>query len=322
MMPTVWPFVLGFAAAAVVIPLLIFWQRSRKVGQQIYDDGPRSHAAKQGTPTMGGVAFLVAAIAAVTFFPDANDQRLMVLVGGAGFIGAADDLLILVNRRALGLQARWKFAFLAALAVIYLVFIPNAGSPPSTLERWFGGIDVALPSWLWWLLSIAAIVGTANALNLTDGLDGLAAGTTIAPLVVLSLAALSPMSAAVLGACVAFLWFNRHPARIFMGDAGSLLLGALLAGDAIQVHWLLLLPLLGAVYVAEALSVILQVASFKLTGKRIFKMSPLHHHFELLGWNEWRVTSLFIAASAIATAATVWLLFATSTDAYRIVPVR
>jgi phospho-N-acetylmuramoyl-pentapeptide-transferase len=317
MMPTLWPFVCGFAIAAIGVPLLIIWQRRMQIGQQIYIDGPQAHASKQGTPTMGGLTFLAAAIVAAVVFRDADDFRLFILVGGAGLIGAADDLLILINRRALGLKARWKFALLAALAIVYLTFIPHAGAPPSTVEQWFGA-PIELPSWLWWLLSIAAIVGAANAVNLTDGLDGLAAGSALPPLAVLSLAALSPMSAAVLGACIAFLWFNKHPAQIFMGDAGSLLLGAMLAGDAIQSHWLLLLPLLGLVFVVEAISVMLQVVSFKLTGKRIFKMSPLHHHFELSGWKEWRVTSTFIAVSAVATAATVIAMLMTRGDAYRI----
>ena len=302
--PTIWPFIAGFAAAAIAVPLLIVWQRRARLGQQIYEDGPKAHAAKQGTPTMGGVAFLAAAVLAVAIFRDAHDERLLVLVAGAGIIGALDDLLILVNRRALGLKARWKFGLLAAIALAYLALFPNAGGPQLAAQAWFGGI-VMLPSWLWWLLAVCAVVGSANAVNLTDGLDGLAAGTAIAPLFVLSLAAFSPLSIAVLGACVAFLWFNKHPAQVFMGDAGSLLLGAVLAGDAIQSGWLLLLPLLGLVYVAEALSVMLQVASFKMTRRRIFKMSPLHHHFELSGWSERRVTSTFVFASVLATATTV-----------------
>ena len=310
MMPTVWPFVAGFFLAAIFVPLLISWQRHRGLGQQIYDDGPKTHAAKTGTPTLGGVAFLIAALGGFAFGPSPAAVRLLFLVACAGAIGAADDLLIIWKRRALGLKARWKFLLLAIVALVYLWLTAYSGGF-STQERWFGG-DVVLPVWLWWVLAAGAIVGGANAVNLTDGLDGLAAGTAVAPLLVLSLASLSPLSTSVLGAVIAFLWFNRHPARIFMGDTGSLLLGALLAGDAIASGWLLLLPLIGIVYVAEALSVIAQVASFKLTGKRILKMSPLHHHFELSGWSEWHVTSVFIAASAAATAATVTLTLFTA----------
>jgi phospho-N-acetylmuramoyl-pentapeptide-transferase len=307
-MTQIWPFAAGFIAAAIVVPLLITWQRGRNIGQQIYEDGPKSHAAKQGTPTMGGLAFVVAAGLGLIFARSPLDVRLLVLAGGAGLIGAADDLIILVRRRALGLRARWKFALLAVLALAYLGWLQSGTAPLGYGEKWFGmGLcdgcapGVTLPAWSWWALSLLAIVGAANALNLTDGVDGLAAGTAIAPLLLLALAALSSVSVAVLGACVAFLYFNRYPAKIFMGDAGSLLLGALLAGAAIQSGMLLLLPILGLVYVVEALSVIAQVISFKLTGKRILKMSPLHHHFELSGWSERRITATFVAVSVVVT---------------------
>jgi phospho-N-acetylmuramoyl-pentapeptide-transferase len=315
MMSTVWPFAAGFVVCTLAVVLMINWQRSKHIGQQVYEDGPKAHAAKQGTPTMGGVAFLLAAIVGLIFAHNAADVRLLLLAGGAGVIGAVDDLIILFNRRALGLRARWKFALLSLLAVAYLSMLQSGSDPLGYRERWFGS-DVGLPPWLWWFLSLGAIVGAANAVNLTDGVDGLAAGTVIPPLLILSLASLSGVSIAVLGACVAFLWFNWHPAKIFMGDAGSLLLGALLAGDAIQSGWLLVLPFFGLVFVIEALSVIAQVASFKLTGTRIFKMSPLHHHFELSGWSERRVTSTFVAVSVIATCAAVFVVLLNSADAY------
>jgi len=312
MMPIVWPFAVGFVACAIVVPLLIDWQRRRRIGQQVYEDGPNAHAAKQGTPTMGGLAFIIAALGGLIFSRTSSDALLLLLAGGAGLIGAADDLIILLHRRALGLRARWKFALLAALAVWYLVLL-RSSDPLVFAENWFGTV-VTLPEWLWWLLALGAIVGAANAVNLTDGLDGLATGAVIPPLFFFSLGALSSVTVSVRGACAAVLWYNRHPAKIFMGDAGSLLLGALLAGAAIQSHLLLVLPLLGFVFVIEALSVILQVASFKLTGKRIFKMSPLHHHFELSGWKEARVTATFVAASLVITCATAFaMIFASGT---------
>jgi len=306
----VWPFSAGFIACAIVVPLLIDWQRRRRIGQQVYGDGPKAHAAKQGTPTMGGVAFIIAALAGLIFSRAPSDLELVLLACGAGIIGAGDDLIILLLRRALGLRARWKFALLTALAVAYLVML-QSGDALGYDERWFGVI-LHVPAWLWWVLALGAIVGAANAVNLTDGLDGLAAGAAIPPLFFLSLSALSSVCVSVLGACAAFLWFNRHPAKIFMGDAGSLLLGALLAGAAIQSRSLLLLPLVGLVFVIEALSVIAQVASFKLTGKRIFKMSPLHHHFELSGWKESRVTVTFVAASVVVTCATALAMISAS----------
>jgi phospho-N-acetylmuramoyl-pentapeptide-transferase len=307
-MSTAWPFAAGFVVCAIVVPLMIGWQRRKRIGQQVYEDGPKAHAVKQGTPTMGGFAFLIAALAGLIFSHNTTDVQLLLLVGGAGIIGALDDVLTLFNRRALGLRARWKFALLALLAVAYLALLQSGADPLGYDEVWPGAGIVTLSPWLWWFLSLAAIVGAANAVNLTDGLDGLATGTIIPPLLVLSLGALSAPSIAVLGACAAFLYFNWHPAKVFMGDAGSLLLGALLAGDAIQMHWLLLLPLLGLVFVAEALSVIAQVASFKLTRRRIFKMSPLHHHFELSGWSERRIAWTFILVSILATGAALFAM--------------
>jgi len=300
-----WPFAVGFVACTIVVPYLIAWQRARKIGQRVYEDGPRSHAAKEGTPTMGGIAFIAAAALGLIFARSPFDLRLLVLAGGASLVGAADDLIILTYRRALGLRARWKFALLALLAIGYLASLQSGSAPLGYEERWLGwpAWSVVLPAWLWWGLSLVAIVGAANAVNVTDGVDGLATGTALAPLLLLGFAALSSVSIAVLGACAAFLWFNKHPAKIFMGDAGSLLLGALLAGAAIQSEMLLVLPLVGLVYVVEALSVIAQVVSFKLTGKRIFKMSPLHHHFELSGWSEGRITATFVAVSVVVTIA-------------------
>ncbi|HEV2037648.1 MAG TPA: phospho-N-acetylmuramoyl-pentapeptide-transferase, partial [Candidatus Eremiobacteraceae bacterium] len=280
------------------------------LGQHVYEDAPKSHTLKAGTPTMGGIAFVCAALAGCAiggFGPSA--LALAALVVAAGAIGLADDMLILRARRALGLRARWKFALIALAAIGYSAWVYRTGLA-GPQQAWFG-TTVTLPLWLWWALAVLAIVGTANAVNLTDGLDGLAAGASIPVLIGLLLTAryqniMGPtiVGDAVLGALLAFLWFNRHPARIFMGDTGSLALGALLAGLAIQSGALLLLPLFGMVFVLEALSVIAQVVSFKSTGKRIFKMSPIHHHFELSGWRETAVTSTFVVFASLAAAAT------------------
>ncbi len=300
MMSTIWPFAAGFAIATIVVPLLISWQQRRRLGQQIYEDGPKAHAVKQGTPTMGGVAFIVAAAAGALFSHNGVDARLLVLAAGAGAIGLADDALILIRRRALGLKARWKMALLAFVGALFLWMLQTGPAPLGYAESWFGQL-VVLPPPVWWTLAMLAILGAANAVNLTDGVDGLATGTVIAPLTLFALASLSSLAVAVLGACVAFFYFNRYPAKIFMGDAGSLLLGALLAGCAIVSGRLFYLPFVGIVFVIEALSVIAQVASFKLTGKRVLKMSPLHHHFELSGWSERRITWTFTVVSIVAT---------------------
>lgn len=310
--------VAGAAAGLLIIPWLIASQRRGSLGQHVYEDGPKTHTAKQGTPTLGGAAFVAAALVGFALSASKSEALpLFALVLAAGVIGFADDILILQARRALGLRARVKFALLAVAAGGYVawVYLTGVGGPEQT---WFGTV-LTLPLWLWCALAVLAIVGAANAVNLTDGLDGLAAGATIPVLIGVQLTArfqgisgLAAVGDAVLGALLVFLWFNRYPARIFMGDTGSLALGALLAGIAIQSHALLLLPLFGLVFVVETLSVIAQVISFKLTRKRIFKMSPLHHHFELSGWRETAVTSTFIVFATVAAAAT-WVTWWSST---------
>jgi len=306
-------FALGALVALPVILWLIDWQRRRALGQQIYEDGPSSHAVKRGTPTLGGLAFVAAAAVGAVLFPPylRESLPLLLLVLAAAAIGFADDYLKLVHQRALGLRARTKFGLLLLVACAFVAWdvyerswnlgTSYAGTAPH-VQRWFGE-GLILPWWLWGVLAVAAIVGAANAVNLTDGLDGLAAGVSLPPLLLLVAFSWSALGSAVAGACATFLFFNRHPARIFMGDTGSLALGALLGGLAVEFDMLLILPLIGVVFVAEALSVILQVVSFKLTGKRIFKMSPLHHHFEMSGWTETQVTLAFIAASFFASVA-------------------
>ncbi|MBC5805364.1 MAG: phospho-N-acetylmuramoyl-pentapeptide-transferase [Candidatus Eremiobacter antarcticus] len=308
----------GAVLCSVAIPFVIAAQRRHRLGQHVYEDAPSSHAAKQGTPTMGGLAFVAAAFAGLAISGFAAPERgLFCLVALAAAVGYADDLLILKGRRALGLRARWKFAFMALLALGYTAWIGQ--QPGIATENWFGR-TVDIPHALWFALAVLALVGTANAVNLTDGLDGLAVGTVIPALIALQLPAAASSIApivttnvamSVLGACFTFLWFNRHPARVFMGDTGSLLLGALIAGSAIASHLLLLLPLFGLVFVVEALSVMAQVASFKMFGRRILRMSPLHHHFELSGWRETSVTAGFVACQT-ACAAAAWLLWCTS----------
>lgn len=315
----------GAGIALAVIPALIAAQRRKNIGQQIYAAGPKTHAPKQGTPTMGGLAFLVAALigGVLQILLWSHEQPrswpllipriapLVCLVIAAGLIGLADDLLILTRSRALGLQARWKFGLLSAVAVGYVgwTYAAMATTATPTFQEWFG-IWLVLPGWATWTLGLAAIVGAANAVNLSDGLDGLAAGAALPVLAVQALVANlyggAIVVSTVLGALIVFWFFNRHPARIFMGDTGSLALGALMAGMAFENHQLLLLPIIGIVFVVEALSVIAQVVSFKTTGRRILRMSPLHHHFELAGWPEKRVTAVF-AASSFVVVIMAWL---------------
>jgi phospho-N-acetylmuramoyl-pentapeptide-transferase len=313
--PWFWALIpVGAAIAALVIPLVIRWQRRAALGQQVYEDGPAAHLAKQGTPTMGGLAFPVATLLTIPLSMLPAFAATAAVVSG-GTIGFIDDFIKVRLRRALGLRARWKLLALTALAFFVATVSDQRISAARALygcdsgyhlgfqyQWWFGSL-LSLPYAVSLILAVLAVVGCANSVNLTDGVDGLAASTVLPPLIVLTALTGSDTAAVVLGALVVFLLFNLHPAKVFMGDTGSLALGTLLAALAIDAHVLLFLPLLGIVFVVEALSVIAQVVSFKLTGKRIFKMSPLHHHFELSGWSEKKVTAVFSAVSVLASAA-------------------
>lgn len=328
---------IGIVVAFLVIPALIRFQRGASVGQQVYESGPATHLAKQGTPTLGGIAFVIAALAAVAYIEatggasrvledshywivDSDVVRpilfagFIALVAGIGFI---DDFLILSRRTALGLRARTKMLLLliVAAAAVYAIFQidPSAyycTDPSQGVAQWWFGTTIYVPFAWFCALAVIAIVGCANAVNLTDGVDGLAGAVSLPPLIVLSLAWGGWIGLSVAGALAVFLYFNRHPAKVFMGDTGSLTLGALIAFLAIEAHLLLFLPLLGIVFVVEALSVIAQVVSFKLTGTRIFKMSPLHHHFELSGWSEQKITATFTAISLLASVAFCEMVYA------------
>src|SRR5579863_9165542 len=290
--------IVSLVAGAVLLPLLKRFQ----LRQHAYEDAPQSHQSKTGTPTMGGLMF-VAAIAAMlpaTRAPLLVPLAMLVIVCAA--IGVLDDVLGIRLGRNRGLRARTKLLATALVAVIFLRTIDaSLNFFPRDVLFHAGSYSLVAPHWLWLLLGIAAITGTIHAVNLTDGLDGLAAGTMLPALAVfVPIAAQTLVPAATIaasvgtGACAGFLFYNRYPARVFMGDTGSLALGALLSGIAILTGEMLLLILVGGIFVAEALSVIVQVTYFKLTnGKRIFKMSPLHHHFELSGWSEPKVTARF-----------------------------
>jgi phospho-N-acetylmuramoyl-pentapeptide-transferase len=300
----------GFAIAVPAGLVLLLLTGRLGLRQHAYEDAPQTHRVKTGTPTMGGLVFVAALLGAlvagrVTLLPE-----LVALVVCCALIGFVDDMITVRGGSKRGLRARTKFLATALVAVIFLRAI-DAGVAPFPTDTLFhaGTFALIAPHWLWLLLGILAITGTIHAVNLTDGLDGLAAGSVIPPLIVFSLvAAQSNVPAAAIaaaagaGACAAFLIFNRHPAKLFMGDTGSLALGALLGGVAIVSGEMLLLVIVGGVFVAEALSVIVQVSYFKATrGKRILRMSPLHHHFELGGWPETKVTARFWLASFICS---------------------
>lgn len=304
LVPLIVSFALVVLGGAALLPLL---QRAQ-FKQQAYADAPATHQAKSGTPTMGGILFIVALLPMLSSWGVPYIAEILLLVLACGAVGWVDDYLAIARGRNLGLRARTKFLITAVIAVAFLYAASRSyGYFPRDVLFTAGTFALHVPHWLWLVLGIFAITGTIHAVNLTDGLDGLATGTMLPPLAVLAAIGFSvglraPTEAALLGvgAGCGFLLYNRHPAKIFMGDTGSLALGALLSGIAILEGQMLLLVFVGGVFVAEAVSVILQVAYFRATGgKRIFRMSPLHHHFELCGWPETKVTARFWIASFV-----------------------
>lgn len=297
----------AFAAALVACPIFIRRMKMLQYGQQIREDGPARHSTKAGTPTMGGVVILLAATLSALITAGKQPQLYMLLFValGCGLIGFLDDYLKIAGRHSLGLRARSKLAGGLAIAAMFTLFIYLAGlySPLVWIpfSSAFINLGILYPFFL-----LLVVLSATNTVNLTDGIDGLAAGTSIIALIAflyISLQAGKPavaiFIAALIGACLGFLIYNRHPARLFMGDVGSFGLGGAFAAIAVLTKTELLLIIIGGIFVIEALSVIAQVLSFKLTGKRVLLMSPLHHHFELKGWSEWRVVLVFWSAATL-----------------------
>jgi len=287
--------------------------RRAGAGQRIRDDGPQRHLKKEGTPTMGGILIiagtLAAALGAAIFREDGYSLPLIMLAGlmlAFGVIGFLDDWLKIRRGRSLGMRAREKLALQVIAAVAFAGALwAEAGS---------GGhsgvlVGARLPGYAWVGFWGLAVVGTSNAVNLADGLDGLAGGLCVIAGVGFAVVGgtweVQTLGLALAGACLGFLWFNLHPARLFMGDVGSLALGAAIAGMAAVANNPVALAGLCLVPYVEAGSVVLQVVSFKATGRRVFKMSPIHHHFELSGWPEQRVVWTFWGLAVVAAAATV-----------------
>jgi phospho-N-acetylmuramoyl-pentapeptide-transferase len=313
--------------ALVVGPWLIRWlRRLQHGGETIREDTPERHRSKRGTPTMGGVIVLLAILVSTLLWANLTNRYVWVVIlatVGFGVIGVWDDWRKVRTRR--GLSARLKFGLQVALtlAVLQIVFWqPPADWEPLLAIPFFKGWLVNL-GLLWFPFAVLVVVGASNAVNLTDGLDGLAIGPVIMAGGAFGILAyltgnfraaeylkivnvrgsgeLTVFCAALIGAAIGFLWFNCHPAEVFMGDAGSLALGGAIGMLAVLTKAELLLPLIGGLYVVEAGSVILQVASFKLTGRRIFRMAPLHHHYELSGWPEPKIVVRFwIVSFALA----------------------
>ena len=336
--PTFLIFLAVFVAIVLTLVFMPPWIRflkSSHIGQQVRDDGPETHLVKQGTPTMGGVIMLLAVVA-TTLIVGLPTLETYVLLGAillTGALGLFDDASKVVHERSLGLTPRAKLVGQFAIATVFVVVAVNLFDIPPTVDIPFvvdldlGVFTTVVPigegglmlPWLYIAFADILLVGLCNAVNLTDGLDGLASGTVLIVMVVMAAIAfrsnlLEPgiVAAALAGTCVGFLWFNSYPADIFMGDTGSLALGMGLGCLAVLTKTEFIVIIIGFLFVAEALSVMIQVAHFKRTRKRVFLMAPLHHHFEKKGWSETKVVIRFWIISGVFAAIGFSLYFATS----------
>ncbi len=312
------PLLVSFGITAILGPVVIPLLSRLKIGQTEREEGVESHLKKAGTPTMGGIMMLAAILIASLFFIGRYPRIIPVLflVLGFGIIGFVDDFLKVVMHRSDGLYPRQKMAAQFIVTTIFVVYLLIR--EPSCLELllpFSGGTVIAGEGMgvvfkiLMVILAYLAIMGTVNAVNFTDGIDGLASSVTAVVAVFFILASLllggqiEPIAAAVLGALLAFLMFNAYPAKVFMGDTGSLALGGFVAGCAYMLRMPLFILIIGLVYLVEIVSVVLQVAYFRQTGgKRLFKMTPIHHHFELCGWSETRIVTVFTVVTLLLCA--------------------
>lgn len=293
--------IIAFLIVVILGPIFIPMLAKFKFGQTVRDDGPQTHLLKNGTPTMGGVIMIIAIL--ITGLTRAKiDRDLLVgliCITGFGFVGFLDDFIKIKMKRSLGLKAYQKIVLQFALA-LFVAYYQYSASPSATqIMVPFTDYVINLGP-LYVPIMMFIIIGTVNAVNLTDGLDGLASGITLIVSAFFMMLAttignsdVAILAAATGGACLGFLGFNSYPAKVFMGDTGSMALGGAVVAFAVLTNSVLLIPIVGGIYFAEAISVILQVVSFKLTGKRIFKMAPIHHHFEQCGWPETRVVFIF-----------------------------
>ena len=303
------PVIISFLISVVFCPILIPFLRKLKFGQTEREEGPQSHLKKNGTPTMGGLVILASILLTSLIYIGKFTEILPVLFMtlGFGLIGFLDDYIKVVKKRSLGLTPLQKMAlqFIVTGVFIYYYF-KIAGLDTSIKIPFVSGDGFVMPTWLFIIFVFIVVLGTVNGVNFTDGLDGLASGVTVIVATFFTIAALSlnpsmtPITGAVVGSLLGFLLFNTYPARVFMGDTGSLALGGFVSSIALMLHMPLFNVIIGLIYLVEVLSVILQVGYFKLThGKRIFKMAPIHHHFELCGYSETQVVAAFSIVTAL-----------------------
>ena len=302
------PVLISFAISVVLGPVIIPFLRRLKMGQTERTEGVQSHLKKAGTPTMGGVIFLIATAITALFYVGDYPKIIPVLflTLGFGIIGFLDDYLKVVLKRSDGLLPWQKFLLQVVLTAIFVFYIVKYTDISLTMRIPFWSGHFLNLGWLAVPVLFFAVIGTVNGVNFTDGLDGLASSVTLIVAVFLTVVSIGmksgiePITGAVVGGLMGFLLFNVYPAKVFMGDTGSLALGGFVAGTAYVMQMPLFILIVGLIYLIEVLSVIIQVTYFKAThGKRIFKMAPIHHHFELCGWSETRVVAVFSVITAV-----------------------
>ncbi|MBS1847517.1 MAG: phospho-N-acetylmuramoyl-pentapeptide-transferase [Actinobacteria bacterium] len=324
----------SFSFSVVGTRLLIGWLRANHVGQPIRSDGPQQHLSKAGTPTIGGVAivgaatlgYLTAHVRPGLVFTRSG-LFVMFLIVAAGGVGLVDDWIKVKNERNLGLSKSAKFGGLFAVAICFTLLTLNLSKPHLELSfTRYNSINWTMPAWLWVIWALLLLLGTTNAVNLTDGLDGLASGAAIQAFICYTVICfwafrypmydvphaldLAVVAVSMAASLAGFLWWNAAPAKIFMGDTGALAIGAGLAGLALLSNTQLLLPIIGGLFVYETVSVILQVASFRLFGRRIFLMAPVHHHYEHKGWDETTVVVRFWIIAGMCTVVALGIFYA------------
>lgn len=303
------PIIISFAVSVILGPLVIPFLRRLKVGQTVRDDGPKSHLSKSGTPTMGGILILVGIVVASVFYIKDYPKiiPILFLTLGFGLVGFLDDYIKVVLKRSMGLRAWQKMGLQIIITGIFIFYIYKYTDISLAMKVPFMPDTYIDMGWFNILFMFIVILGTDTGANFTDGLDGLASSVTLMIAMFFTVVAMGtqsgiePITCAVVGALLGFLLFNVHPASVFMGDTGSLALGGFVAATAYVLQMPLFLVIVACIYVAEVLSVILQVGYFKITkGKRLFKMAPIHHHFELCGWKETKIVAVFTIITAIA----------------------
>lgn len=301
------PVVIAFAISVCLCPIMIPFLKKLKFGQFVRDDGPESHLKKSGTPTMGGLIILCSIVITSLLYMKTNPQILPVLFVtlGFGLVGFLDDYIKVVMKRSMGLHAWQKMIgqfIIVALFAYYLANYTDLGT--SILIPFTGGMEWNMGFWFYPFLFVV-LLGTVNGTNFTDGLDGLLSSITVLTATFFTVVAigtasgLEPITCAAVGSLLGFLVYNVYPAKVFMGDTGSLALGGLIGATAVLLKMPIYIVIVGCVYLVEVLSVIIQVTYFKKTGKRVFKMAPIHHHFELSGWPETKVVAIFSIITAI-----------------------